>query len=573
MNNTITVNRNPAGICFIGILLCVLMLSSCANKKIDLALSKADELMWVKPDSALAVLESVDTTSMRTRTQKARYSLLYSMALDRNYADTTDTRIIMPAVRYYERHGSQDDRLKALFYFGRMQATAGEYDKAVVTLSRALEYSDEVSDMRMLGFAYSEIAYSYSQTKNFTESRQYYSKAESYFNQAGEHYYSCMMVLDRANDCVSSLAWSEADSLLKKIVADESFPSDLKADAMATYGRMLTICPCSDYGRAVSMFERSMTLFEDNHPRNVNDECVYAYALAKVGRMKESKEYFTKLDGEGFGSLPAYKYCLSQVMRLEGDYSGAYSMLLESLKDTDAQILDMQSQSSIVAQRNYYKEVSFEKEQEVLFHRLWIVRLATVAILLIVCSSVLFYKRYSKAENERRRLVLLNDAVDKKLKESNKAADTRLHDMEILQSYYVKLYKNQCQWMFPFVEILYNSPKKHIKQSTLRSEVYDKITSLLGGINSEDSQDQFEFESELNKAYDNVMKKFRSDFKDWNESDIRLFSCIVAQFDAVLILKIFNLPSKDAVYMRKGRLKGRILKSGSLEKNRYLLFF
>ncbi len=69
------------------------------------------------------------------------------------------------------------------------------------------------------------------------------------------------------------------------------------------------------------------------------------------------------------------------------------------------------------------------------------------------------------------------------------------------------------------------------------------------------------------------MKKFRSDFKDWNESDIRLFSCIVAQFDAVLILKIFNLPSKDAVYMRKGRLKGRILKSGSLEKSRYLLFF
>ena len=71
----------------------------------------------------------------------------------------------------------------------------------------------------------------------------------------------------------------------------------------------------------------------------------------------------------------------------------------------------------------------------------------------------------------------------------------------------------------------------------------------------------------------NVIKRFRSDFKDWNESDIRLFSCIVAQFDTVLILKIFNLPSKESVYMRKVRLKDRIRHSGSTEKERYLLFF
>ena len=215
MNNTTTINKNLAGIHFIVILLCALMLSSCADKEVSRALSRADELMWTKPDSALVILKSLDTTALHGKSQKARYSLLYSMALDRNYVETTDARIIMPAVKYYERHGSQDDRLKALFYFGRMQVNAGEYDKAVVTLSRALEYSDEVSDMRMLGFAYSEIAYSYSQTKNFSESRQYYSKAESFFNKAGEHRYSCMMVLDKANDCVSSLAWSEADSLLK----------------------------------------------------------------------------------------------------------------------------------------------------------------------------------------------------------------------------------------------------------------------------------------------------------------------------------------------------------------------
>lgn len=573
MNNTTTINKNLAGIHFIVILLCALMLSSCADKEVTQALSQADELMWTKPDSALAVLESVDTTALYGKYQKARYSLLYSMALDRNYVETTDVRIIMPAVKYYERHGSPDDRLKALFYFGRMQVNAGEYDKAVVTLSRALEYSDEVSDMRMLGFAYSEIAYSYSQTKNFSESRQYYSKAESFFNKAGEHRYSCMMVLDKANDCVSSLAWSEADSLLKNIVADESFPSDLKANAMATYGRMLTICPFSNCEKAVLMFERSMELSVTASFHDVVDECVYAYVLAKVGRMKESKEIFTKLDGQGFGSIPAYRYCLSQVKRLEGDYYSAYSMLLESFKDTDAQTLKMQSQSSAVAQRNYYQQFALEKKQEILHHRLWMVIIAFCSILIITCISVILYKRYVNADKERRRLVLLKKVVDNDLAESNKSADRIHKDLEILQSNYLKLYKGQCQWMSPLVEILQNSKKKTDRQNILLSDMYNKIISLLEGINSEDVKGQLDFEAELNRVYDNVIKRFRSDFKDWNESDIRLFSCIVAQFDTVLILKIFNLPSKESVYMRKVRLKDRIRHSGSTEKERYLLFF
>lgn len=571
MNNTITINRNPAGIYFIGILLCALTLSSCASKEVTQALSRADELMWTKPDSALVILKSLDTTALHGKSQKARYSLLYSMALDRNYVETTDVRIIMPAVKYYERHGSQDDRLKALFYFGRMQVNAGEYDKAVVTLSRALEYSDEVSDMRMLGFAYSEIAYSYSQTKNFSESRQYYSKAESFFNKAGEHRYSCMMVLDKANDCVSSLAWSEADSLLKNIVADESFPTDLKADAMATYGRMLTFCPFSDYGKAVSMFERSMELFEQNHLRNVNDECVYAYALAKVGRMKEAKEIFTKLDGQGFGTIPVYRYCLSQVMRLEGDNSGAYTLLLESLRGYDSKTMQIQSQSSALAQRNYYRLLSSEREQSMLIQRFWTAIVVFISIIMIVIISILLYKRYLKAERERIKLVLLNEISENKLAESDKSKEKMLKDISVIQTDYLKLYKSQCRWMSEFAEILCDSKKKDSKSR--QSEVYGRIYRIVSGIISNDNVGQLEFESELNRTYNNVMKRFRQDYADLCEADIRLFSCVVAQFDAVLILKIFNLPSKDAVYMRKARLKEKIRQSDSTDKERYLLFF
>ena len=97
MNNTTTINRNPAGIYFIGILLCALTLSSCASKDVTQALSRADELMWTKPDSALAVLESVDTLDLKTKAQRAEFSLLYTMALDRNHFTIPNLHIIEPA--------------------------------------------------------------------------------------------------------------------------------------------------------------------------------------------------------------------------------------------------------------------------------------------------------------------------------------------------------------------------------------------------------------------------------------------------------------------------------------------
>ena len=570
------VNLTVAGVRLTGVLLCVLLLSSCSwksGREVGRKLSQADEVMWTHPDSALAILESVDTLDLRTKALRARYSLLYTMAIDRNYVDTTDIRIIMPAVRYYGRKGTPDDRLKALFYLGRMQTTAEKFDEAVVTLSRALEGSEKVLDKRMLGFVYSEIAYSYSQTKNFVESQRYYIQAEECFDQASEHRYSCMMVLNRARDCVGCLEWDVADSLFNRIIADESFPADYKADAMAAYGRMLTICPSSDYDKALSMFERSIELSDGGSFYDVNDECVYAYALAKVGRKKESQEIFNELDKRGAGTIPVYRYCLSQVKRMEGDYSEAYSLLVESLKDTDARILKTQSQSSAIAQRNYYQLSNLEKDHEILLHRLWLVVLVFSSLLVIACVSVLLYRRYSKADKERRKLAMLVEAAGRNLAESKESAELRLKDLEILQADYLKLYKGQCKWMFPWIEILYGSKEKRPKQTLLKSGALDKIIQTLGGINSESQQGQLDFESELNRVYDNVMRKFRADFKDWNESDIRFFSCVVAQFDAVLVLRIFDLPSKDAVYMRRSRLKDRIRQSGSPDKDRFLLFF
>ena len=89
---------------------------SCGNREAGRIMDSAENIMWTRPDSALAALESIDTLTLKTKAQRARHSLLYTMALARNHTTITDLRVIKPAASYYEHHGSNDDRMKMFFY-------------------------------------------------------------------------------------------------------------------------------------------------------------------------------------------------------------------------------------------------------------------------------------------------------------------------------------------------------------------------------------------------------------------------------------------------------------------------
>ena len=72
------------------ILLIVMITASCGNiANVDLQLNHAEALMSKQPDSAKIFLESINPNVIRTAKKQARYALLYSQALDKNYIDET----------------------------------------------------------------------------------------------------------------------------------------------------------------------------------------------------------------------------------------------------------------------------------------------------------------------------------------------------------------------------------------------------------------------------------------------------------------------------------------------------
>ncbi len=107
----------------------------------------AEKIMNEHPDSALVILDSINPSVLSGKEERARHALLLSMALDKNYIDTTTFDVLQPAIDYYLKKGTADQKLKTLYYQGRIYDNQGDHDKEMGCYLKAEEFMKEATDM------------------------------------------------------------------------------------------------------------------------------------------------------------------------------------------------------------------------------------------------------------------------------------------------------------------------------------------------------------------------------------------------------------------------------------------
>lgn len=113
-------------------------------------MDKAENLMDAKPDSALVVLENIPSSSVKGKEAAARYALLKSIALDKNYIDTTTFDVLQPAIDYYVKNGTPDEKLRTYYYQGRIYQNQGDDDSAMQSFMNACDLRKQVTDSLLL---------------------------------------------------------------------------------------------------------------------------------------------------------------------------------------------------------------------------------------------------------------------------------------------------------------------------------------------------------------------------------------------------------------------------------------
>lgn len=561
-------------------LLMSFLLVSCDNRQTKSLLQDVETYIQERPDSALRVLRKVDSLTLNTKSLRARYSLLFAMALDKNYIDTTALSILEPTVAYYERLGSPQDKMLSCYYLGRIYANRKDYPNAVIFYSQALRESS-ADDYYHKGLAYEALANAYSASFNTEEELRNAILAHDCFDKIRDK----NLALSRykiAQAYHNNEQFDLADSLYSSVYSGLDSTSKLAFYAMEDQ-------VSNDLQREGPDVERDLRLLEyvAEHRGNLTltSYYEYAYLLLLIGNKSTAENILSQLSeiDESVETMEI-RY---RIAKYEEHDKEALTLLKGLLLYQNDVVKKQLAQSVFKAQSDYYRLTAEVSEQKSTIANQRSVIILIASLMMAGLLYIVFMKRKTALIREKDRLAQaveeserLLETVRNRAKQEKEERDKDIFDLKSrnererdkikeLRDMYVSLYQKR------FYEIgkYYDAALSHRLESIKEKAYHDVISStqaLFEEIAS-GSEGQKKFEARINADLDDIVSKIRSDFPKLKDDDIRFICYLIVGFDTSTISFLMDI-SKENVRVKKHRLREKLNGYSGPNETLYRLF-
>ena len=556
------------------------LLVSCDNRQTKSLLQDVETYIQERPDSALRVLRKVDSLTLNTKSLRARYSLLFAMALDKNYIDTTALSILEPTVAYYERLGSPQDKMLSCYYLGRIYANRKDYPNAVIFYSQALRESS-ADDYYHKGLAYEALANAYSASFNTEEELRNAILAHDCFDKIRDK----NLALSRykiAQAYHNNEQFDLADSLYSSVYSGLDSTSKLAFYAMEDQ-------VSNDLQREGPDVERDLRLLEyvAEHRGNLTltSYYEYAYLLLLIGNKSTAENILSQLSeiDESVETMEI-RY---RIAKYEEHDKEALTLLKGLLLYQNDVVKKQLAQSVFKAQSDYYRLTAEVSEQKSTIANQRSVIILIASLMMAGLLYIVFMKRKTALIREKDRLAQaveeserLLETVRNRAKQEKEERDKDIFDLKSrnererdkikeLRDMYVSLYQKR------FYEIgkYYDAASSHRLESIKEKAYHDVISStqaLFEEIAS-GSEGQKKFEARINADLDDIVSKIRSDFPKLKDEDIRFICYLIVGFDTSTISFLMDI-SKENVRVKKHRLREKLNGYSGPNETLYRLF-
>ena len=561
-------------------LLMSFLLVSCDNRQTKSLLQDVETYIQERPDSALRVLRKVDSLTLNTKSLRARYSLLFAMALDKNYIDTTALSILEPTVAYYERLGSPQDKMLSCYYLGRIYANRKDYPNAVIFYSQALRESS-ADDYYHKGLAYEALANAYSASFNTEEELRNAILAHDCFDKIRDK----NLALSRykiAQAYHNNEQFDLADSLYSSVYSGLDSTSKLAFYAMEDQ-------VSNDLQREGPDVERDLRLLEyvAEHRGNLTltSYYEYAYLLLLIGNKSTAENILSQLSeiDESVETMEI-RY---RIAKYEEHDKEALTLLKGLLLYQNDVVKKQLAQSVFKAQSDYYRLTAEVSEQKSTIANQRSVIILIAGLMMAGLLYIVFMKRKTALIREKDRLAQaveeserLLETVRNRAKQEKEERDKDIFDLKSrnererdkikeLRDMYVSLYQKR------FYEIgkYYDAASSHRLESIKEKAYHDVISStqaLFEEIAS-GSEGQKKFEARINADLDDIVSKIRSDFPKLKDDDIRFICYLIVGYDTSTISFLMDI-SKENVRVKKHRLREKLNGYSGPNETLYRLF-
>lgn len=509
----------------------------CTSLDVRQSLEDVESYIMERPDSALAVLDSMDRSLLSSDRTRAHHALLYAMALDKNFIDVSDDSIARVAVDYYSRRGSDRHYARSLYYLGIAYFYQGAYDKSILELTKAEEVARDC-DSLYWGMTKSFQAKVYDCTYNNKEEQKCLLEAYRIYNGINDNYKSQFVSLRLAMSYSSAFCYENSERMYLELIDSQNVDSLVRAYALSGLAFMNVARDQSDI--ALKIYEGLIT--EGSKVITEQDYWAYAYALCVSGRDQEADDLVLDLNKETTSAL----YWQYRICDERGQYEKALRFLEESNFNDNKIIEKTLNHSLSLTQRNYY-EAQYELAGYKAKNRTKTAVLVIIISALLVCIILWSASVRIKHQREEKEMYLqYANEISRQLDASKK------DNYPSLKKKYLDLYKTR----FETIGSLYEQYSLSFGKNNAEHLIYERVVTMVDEFRKEFS-DTAEFEAMLDADLDNIMTHLRNEVPKLKQADVTMFCFMALGFDVTTISHLMNV-SMNTVYIRKSRLRQKI---------------
>ena len=513
------------------------LLSVSCQKELIRDLNRIEDIIDSAPDSALFLLESIPEGRIITTEDKAMYSLLLSMALDKSYIDLQNDSIIIKAVNYYSARDISYHRMKSWYYEGVVLYNQGSYSSSIVALEKAERDALLLKDRYYLGLINSKKASIFNTWSNLSSAIDCQKKAIYYFRKAGKKEHVDYAILALGIALYNDKQYNQASAYITNLKNHTSNPLLINLCNL----RLASISAETEEqpANAIELFKSiPISLF------TLYDYGLYSLSWERAGILDSASVWMDRgykyaKDEADSASLD---YMFSGIEVNRGNYVKAYSLVKHATDFQDTHTKSILQESLNTALKDYYQGELTLKEERAARERDKKIWTGFLGCLVAIALSLFFIYRLKRKEQLLKQQITLYAAVkneNQDIKQENTRLigslfSSRLHNLDVLSKEYFTAGEKEKK------EIVFNAFKRFLEE--FRSD--DNAFSAL--------------EHDLDLYADGIMRKLVEQVPRINKDKRKIIALFFAGLPYETIQLITKSVSIDSLRMQRSRFRREI---------------
>ena len=406
-----------------------------------------------------------------------------------NCADSvmTNDSLAEHLVKYFDRHGTPNERMRAHYILGRTYADMGEAPRAVDAYLDAASQADTTAadcDFRTLGCVYSQMGDVYHRQLLLSNEIEAKQKASHYAILAGDTLGALASMTIPASPLIILGKKERAEAiLLHALPLYEKYGFQQEGIEFSTMLMHIYIDQpehLSDLGNLIKRYDAESEKFDENHELHSRKRLFYFYKgkYFEGLNLLDSAEYyyrkvyypnmtFTAQNAMYDGLLSVFK------KRHQADSIAKYAQLYCMVNDSSIALNDRQTTAQMAASYNYhlYQKVALQNAEKSYRATISLIIISILSVIILLVASYLIY-RYKK--NHMKLQEAYNLAVSKR-KELQEELDSlkALNDSSL-----VTQKEEQLEGQDQKIAVLDNLRKKIIAKDKLSAFEMSDIVQL-----------------------------------------------------------------------------------------------